>query len=203
MQPTTATSWPEGTREPTWDVALLFPPQGTWSEGDYLTLNSNRLVEFSDGSLEVLPMPTTSHQRIVAHLFQLLIAFVSARQLGTVLFAPLRIRLWPGKFREPDVVFMSAEHTDRVGEQFWDGADLVMEVVSDDDRRRDLETKREEYAAAGIREYWIVDPQQSRITVLRLDGDKYTVYGTFSGDEQATSATLAGFGLNVSGVFSL
>ena len=124
-------------------------------------------------------MPTTSHQLIVAFLYRALLAFITPRGAGTVLFAPLRVRLWPGKFREPDIVFLSAEHASRIGESFWEGADLVMEVVSDDDRRRDLETKRREYAQAGIPEYWIVDPQQARITVLRLDGTTYVVHGDF------------------------
>ncbi|MCL4860269.1 MAG: hypothetical protein KJZ93_12715, partial [Caldilineaceae bacterium] len=50
--------------EPAWDVALLFPPQGAWSEADYLALETNRLVEFSHGRIEVLPMPSDSHQSI-------------------------------------------------------------------------------------------------------------------------------------------
>ena len=93
---------------------------------------------------------------------------------------------------------MSAEHASRIGESFWEGADLVMEVVSDDDRRRDLETKRREYAQAGIPEYWIVDPEQGRITVLRLDGATYAVHGDFPLDAQATSTLLPGFVLDVS-----
>jgi Uma2 family endonuclease len=183
--------------EPAWDVARLFPDQGAWSEEEYLALDTNRLVEFSHGYVEVLPMPTTSHQLIVAHLYGTLRAFVTARELGTVLFAPLRVQLWPGKFREPDVVFMLAQHAARIGEPFWEGADLVMEVVSSDDRRRDLETKRREYAQAGIPEYWIVDPQQARITVLRLDGATYVVHGEFPAGTQATSHLLPGFAVDV------
>jgi Uma2 family endonuclease len=162
---------PDGT-EPTWEVAHLFPAQGDWSEEEYLALPGNRLVECSDGVLEVLPVPTTSHQLLVAYLYGLLLAFATAGDRGTVLFAPLRVRLWRQKFREPDVVFMRKRHADRIGEDYWDGADLVMEVVSDDpeDRRRDLETKRREYARAGIPEYWIVDPREGRILVLRLGG---------------------------------
>ena len=86
--------------EPTWAIAELFPAQGTWSEDEYLDLHTNRLVEFSNGYLEVLPMPTTSHQQIVAYLYGLLLAFVRTHDLGTVLFAPLRIRLWRAKFRD-------------------------------------------------------------------------------------------------------
>jgi Uma2 family endonuclease len=184
---------------PTWDVALLFPEQGNWSVEEYLALPGNRLVEYADGRLEVLPMPTTLHQWIVFHLCQLLDAFVSSRQLGLALLAPLRVQLWPDKFREPDVVFLRTEHRDRAGEEFWDGADLVMEVVSDgrEDRRRDLVTKRREYARAGIPEYWIVDPRRKQIAVLRLKGEKYVVHGTFKPGRTARSHLLPGFTVDV------
>src|SRR5437773_2718941 len=76
-----------------------------------------------------------------------------------------------------------------------DGADLVMEVVSEgsENRKRDLETKRLEFAAAGIAEYWIVDPQEQRITVLVLDGSIYRVHGEFAPGTQASSVLLPGF----------
>ena len=50
--------------DPVWPVALLFPRQGDWSEEDYLALDTTRLVELSDGCLEVLPMPSPFHQLI-------------------------------------------------------------------------------------------------------------------------------------------
>jgi Uma2 family endonuclease len=190
--------------EPTWDIAHLFPIQGEWCEEEYLLLNGNRLVELSDGFLEVLPLPTTSHQRIVFYLSRLLLAFAAAEGLGEVLVAPLRVRLWRRKFREPDVVFMLNEHADRVGERFWNGADLVMEVVSGDeeDRRRDLVVKRLEYARAGIPEYWIVDPLEEQITVLRLARKRYVVHGAFAKGTTASSRLLPGFSVDVSETFS-
>jgi len=190
----------EESPEPAWEVAQLFPAQGTWSEEEYLSLKGNRLVEFSHGWVEVLLMPTTSHQTIVGFLYAALFGFISPRNLGKALFAPLRVKLWAGKFREPDVIFMLAEHRQRVGEQYWDGADLAMEVVSDDDRRRDLQTKRFEYARAGIPEYWIIDPQLEQITVLVLEGDRYREHGCFHRGQRATSVLLAGFELDVEAV---
>jgi hypothetical protein len=77
--------------------------------------------------------------------------------------------LWDGKFREPDIVFLLAQHADRRGNKYWRGADLVMEVVSEDDPDRDLVTKRVEYAQAGICEYWLLDPRDRTVTVLALD----------------------------------
>ena len=191
---------PEG--EPAWDVAKLFPNQGTWSVEEYLALNANRLVEFSNGYIEVLAMPTMRHQLIVMFLCDALRAFVKDRVAARVLVAPFRIRLWPEKFREPDVMLMLPEHGARMGNEFWDGADLVVEVVSDDDRRRDLETKRFEYARAGIPEYWIVDPQNNQITVLTLNGTSYAIGGEFGPGGRAESVLLRGFGVPVDDVFA-
>jgi Uma2 family endonuclease len=185
-------------------VAHLFPAQGDWSEEEYLALDSNRLVEFSDGFIQVLPMPTTSHQLLVVYLYGLLLKFAAAGDRGTALVAPLRVRLRRGKYREPDVVFLLKEHADRIGEEFWEGADLVMEVVSKDpeDRRRDLVTKRGEYARAGIPEYWIVDVQEERIMVLQLSGKRYLVHGEFMRGTVASSHLLPGFTVKVSEALS-
>jgi Uma2 family endonuclease len=192
---------PEGVvpGEPTWDIAHLFPTQGNWSEAEYLALDTNRLVEFSHGFVEFLPMPTLTHQ-LIAHLLHCLLeAFVKTHGLGTVVGAAYKVRLWEEKYREPDVLFVRAAHASRLGEQFCEGADLVIEVVSpgDTDRRRDLQTKRQEYAQAGIPEYWIVDPELGRISVLTLEGTAYTVYGEFSRGQQATSKLLPGFAVDV------
>jgi Uma2 family endonuclease len=190
--------------EPAWEVAYLFPAQGTWTEEEYLSLPGNRIVELSSGFLEVLPMPTTSHQMILLALCTALQAFSKAGRLGTVLIAALPVRLWKGKIREPDVVFMLAEHADRIGEQFWRGADLVMEVVSGDkkSRHRDLVTKVAEYARARIPEYWIVDPQEGQITVLRLKGRKYVVHVRAGRGSRARSALLKEFEVDVDTVLS-
>lgn len=190
---------PTGEAEPAWEVALLFPAQGAWSEEDYLSLNTNHLVEFSHGRIEVLPMPSDRHQSIVFFLSTLLGAF--ARKIGgKVLFAPLRLRLWPNKIREPDLLFLASATDPRRQNAYWTGADLVIEVVSPDDPQRDLVTKRSEYAQAGIPEYWIVDPQAETITVLRLDGAAYVEHGVFRRGEIATSAHYADLRTPVSDV---
>ena len=144
-------------------------------------------------------MPTTSHQLIVLFLYEALRSYLQARPVGLVLVAPLRVRLRANTYREPDVVFMAAEHRDRAGESFWDGADLVMEVVSEDGRARDFERKRVDYAAAGIPEYWIVDPREGLILVLALEpgASAYDEHGNFPRGQRATSRLLPGFGVDV------
>ena len=196
-----ATNKPQlsGYGEPTWDVARLFPAQGCWTEQDYLELNPNRWVEFSHGFVEFLATPTLTHQLAALYLYRVLESYVSTNRLGTALAGPYRVRLWEGKYREPDVLFVEAKHASRLGEHYCKGADLVMEIVSDgeDSHRLDRETKREEYAKARIPEYWIVDPEQGRITVLALDGRSYKVLGEFSRGQIAISKLLPEFSVDV------
>jgi Uma2 family endonuclease len=189
--------------EPSWEVAFLFPVQGQWSEDEYLALDSNRMVELSDGCLEVLPTPTILHQLIVAFLHEQLHNYVKANATGLVLFAPLPVHLWPGTYREPDIIYLGPSRVPKKMD-YPKGADLVMEVVSqgDENRDRDLRVKRQEYARAGIAEYWIVDPQQQQITVLALEGQTYRVHGEFARASQATSNLLPGFTVNVDKIFA-
>jgi Uma2 family endonuclease len=152
----------------------ILPAQGEWTEEHYLWLtdDSNRLIEFTDGYLEVLPMPTDNHQTILLYLYEQFVAFLRPRG-GKVLVAALRLRIQPGKFREPDLLLLRDANDARRQNRFWLGADLVLEVVSPEKPERDLVVKRGDYAEAGIPEYWIVNPETEAITVLRLEGGAY------------------------------
>ena len=192
--------------EPAWDIALLFPAQGYWTEEEYLDLteSAEQIVEFTDGHIEVLPMPTTLHQRILVFLLDALRGFVNPRKLGEVLPSGLYVRLRSGKFRGPDVVFMRTENKARIRNEYWEGADLAIEIVSPDrnSHQRDYSQKRRDYAEGGVSEYWIVDPQEETVTVLKLEKDCYEVHGEFRSGERAESALLDGFDLDVAEVFA-
>jgi Uma2 family endonuclease len=172
--------------------------QGSWSEEQYLRLteHTKRLIEFTDGVIEVLPMPTRKHQAISRLLFLALLSFLQPRG-GTVFYAPLRVQVRPGKFREPDLLVLLDVHDPRNQEMFWLGADLVVEIVSPDDPARDTQVKRGDYAEAGISEYWIVNPVDDTLTVLKLSGDAYAEHGIFARGGRATSALLADFAVQV------
>lgn len=195
----------------TWEVARWFPAQGRWTEQDYLNLESvcghSIRAELSRGRLEVLPVPTQTHQLIIRFMVFSLDAFAQAHAPGTVLFSGIRVRLKGRKkngYREPDLVYMKAENAARQHDTYWEGADLVVEVVSGDqkDRDRDLLVKPLEYAAAGIPEYWIVDPEQHFIRVLALEGKSYRLHGEFRAGDQAASVLLPGFTVAVADVWA-
>jgi Uma2 family endonuclease len=188
--------------QPAWEVALLFPYQGEWSEDDYLSLETNHLVELVDGKLEVLPMPEILHQEIVVFLFESLKRIVVGRNLGKVLLAPLPMRIRGRTYREPDVIFYSPEHIIQPEGKYLQGANLVIEVVSADaeSHKRDYQSKRFDYEERRIPEYWIVDPQAELITVLALDGGEYREHGQFVRGQKATSLLLSDFSVEVSDV---
>jgi Uma2 family endonuclease len=203
MTPTTILETrPSRRGEPFWDIAHLFPLQGDWSEAEYLALQTNLPIELSDGCLEFLPLPTILHQRIAQFLYELLKAWVTAHAKGEVFNAPLWVRLWSGEIRLPDVVYIRPERMTGLTEP-PNGADLAMEVVSpgESNRERAIRTKRQEYARAGIQEYWIVDPADETITVLVLTNGVYRQDVVYRSGAAALSRLLPGFQVNLRGVF--
>jgi Uma2 family endonuclease len=190
-----------------WEVATLFPEQGEWSEEAYLDLTdgTNRRIEFTDGRLEFLAMPTEIHESLVRFLFLALYQFVEARKLGQVYFNGIRVRIRPRKTRLPDVLFLHKDHFHVRHNRVWDGADLAIEVVSDDpkDRQRDYDQKLADYAEAKVAEYWIVDPERRLVIVYQLQDGKYAVHGEFAAGAQATSVLLPGFGVDVTALFAV
>lgn len=189
---------------PDWKDILeeILPRQGEWSEEEYLLLSDHRsrLIEYTDGKLDVLPVLTDKHQSILQFLF---LAFLgcAAPLGGKVHFAPLRLRIRPGKFREPDLLLLLSAEDPRRQNRYWLGADLAVEVVSEENPERDLIEKRREYAEGEIREYWIVNPQTETITILTLDGVAYRDAGLFRRGQSAVSEALPGLSVDVSALF--
>ena len=194
----------EGASQAALDALLgeILPRQGCWSDEGYLWLtdHGNRLVEFTDGFVEELPMPTDTHQTILAFLHVLFRTWVQPHG-GVVVESPLRIRIREGKFREPDLLLLRDRSDPRRQNRYWLGADLVVEVVSPDDPDRDLVEKRADYAEARIPEYWIADPRDETLTVLVLRGEAYVEHGRYARGEVAASVRLEGFAVEVSAVF--
>lgn len=117
--------------------------------------------------------------------------------------APVDVRLFPGTIRQPDVLFVRQENRSRIG-SFVDGhPDWVSEVISPGSREIDEVTKLEEYARAGIPEYWLLDPDSPSIRVYTLQGDSYILTTTALAGQMALSSAIAGFEVAVDEVFDV
>ena len=180
------------------------PSQGSWSDEHYLWLTdrTRRLIELTDGRVEVLPVPTERHQITLLFLYRLFYAHLRVPPLdGVVVTSGLRMRVREGKFREPDLLLLRDRSDYRRRDRFWLGADLVAEIASPEEPSRDLVVKRADYAEASVPEYWIVDPGGETVTVLTLAGNAYVEHGVFARGDTATSPLLDGVAVDVTSLF--
>jgi len=99
-------------------------------------------------------------------------------------------------------MFMSAAHADRIQTQYWGVPDLAIEIISPGTETIDRETKRDEYAQAGIPEYWIIDPEAKAVELLRLKGESYETVARLTEDGMLASPTFPGFELSLKELFA-
>ena len=204
--------------EPTWEVAeFCWPRQGRWTEEEYLSVEEACLgrVEFAAGMLEFLALPRLRHARLCSRIADLFRRSIEPAGLGEVLGSELTCKIlrghpdWEDRDRIPDVTTLRPDPPTEDGYPLAAGLLAVVEVVSPDprSRERDHVAKRAEYAAAGIPEYWIVDPTDPAdpfVLVLTLpDGaSEYVEYGTFRPGATATSPSLPALTCDVAALFA-
>lgn len=168
-----------------------------WQQHDH----EGGLSEWINGEVTIMPPPSILHQRLVVFLTTLLTLFVQIHRLGVVLTAPVAMRATPdGNAREPDLLFVATEHTDRLTHRELSGpADLVIEVVSDESVSRDRTDKFYEYQEAGVREYWIIDPRpgKERVDFYVLDGKQRYQPIPVLEDNLYRSTVIAGLWINI------
>lgn len=158
----------------------------------------SRQAEWVDGdAIEFMP-PKTVQALLATFLARLLGNYVDLFDLGTVIAAPYEMRL-AHSAREPDILFIAREHSDRLTpERLLGAADLAVEIVSDDSVTRDGREKRAEYGAAGVPEYWLLDPRprRRRAAFLQLGPDGVYKEAPLDGDGRYHSVVLPGFWLD-------
>ncbi len=157
------------------------PPKKRMTYEEFLAwADEDTYAEWVNGEVIMVSPASRCHQDIVRLLGTVLSAFVEIHDLGKVLLAPFQMKL-PYSGREPDILFVAREHLDRLRDTYLDGpADLVVEVLSPESAARDRGEKFYEYEAAGIPEYWLIDPTREMAEFYVLEGKHYRPHFTGS-----------------------
>ncbi len=178
---------------PTQPDAIAEPrlrPRSTMTEAEFVRwCDEDTRAEWVDGEVVVASPATVTHVRLAKFLLQLIDAFAVRHALGEVLGPELQVRLGsPPRRRVPDLLFISSERLGILTPTHVEGApDLAVEIVSSDSVARDWRDKYVEYEAAGVREYWVIDPMAQHMEAYALEpGQRYrqipetegTIYST-------------------------
>jgi Uma2 family endonuclease len=146
---------------------------------EFLVRFSEVHAEWLMGKVIIVVANNAQHQKIILFLIYVMKLFLTFKPKGQLQLAGMPMKVGSDKpAREPDILFILNEHEDRIKSTYIDGpADLVIEVVSPESTDRDRGKKFHEYEAAGVPEYWLVDPlrTESVIYVLGADGRYHPV----------------------------
>jgi Uma2 family endonuclease len=170
----------------TYDESLTSPtsfdlpvvPKRSMTEDEFVTwcMKEDIRAEWVDG--EVIIMSPNSYQHVALFRFLIFVlhGFVELRDLGEVMGTELFVRLPEQRRRRlPDILFVSAARRDLFRKAHFEGApDMIMEIVSPESEARDWRIKYSEYEAAGVREYWVIDPMSEHVELYVLsDKQRY------------------------------
>jgi Uma2 family endonuclease len=180
----TETRFPNPAREALPETPVSYEEFLAWADEDIP-------AEWIDGEIHVTSPASSTHQRLVRFLSNIINVWLEQCGEGALFVAPFQMKLDRG--REPDLLVVQDEHRNRIQETHLDGpADFVVEVVSAESGARDRGEKFYEYEKAGIPEYWLVDPQREELTLYRLRDGRYRT--AVEGHEgRAESEVLEGF----------
>ncbi len=145
-------------------------PERKLSEEEFLAwCAEDTKAEWVDGQVIMMSPANTAHVRLTTFLLRVLSTFVEEHDLGEIFGTELAARITPRSRRVPDVLFVAKERLKNVLPAHVEGPpDLIVEVVSPDSVERDWRDKYDDYQAAGVREYWVVDPGHQRVEAYQL-----------------------------------
>ena len=154
--------------------------------------------ELVDGRLETLMAPRARHGYIAGQLLHFIVSALGENG-DYYIGVEVEFRTRPRTVRRPDMLYISADRARDCIDPETDivvrAPDLVVEVLSPGEERRDAVDKLREYALVGVPHYWIIDPPRHRVSLYHLDGNEYVLEAEFSEDQTLSSSLFPGIGI--------
>ncbi|UNC91998.1 Uma2 family endonuclease [Candidatus Contubernalis alkaliaceticus] len=182
-----------------------YSKKNKYTYDDYLKIPEEPGYRFEilEGFLVKEPSPSVQHQRISRELGrQLLTFFDNFDPEGELFFAPLDVTLSTSIVLQPDIMFVSGTRKQIILKDRIDGiCNLIIEIMSPTNRRKDRLHKMDIYRKAGIPHYWIIDPEENTLEVFMLKDGSYSLINAFSPGDNFNHPEFSGLNLNLDKVF--
>lgn len=171
---------------------------------DYRTLpNDGNQYEVIGGELIMAPSPKTIHQRILRKLLARLNDYVEKSNAGEVFCAPMDVVLSMKDIVQPDLFYVSNERSDIISENnIIEAPDLVIEIISESTKTLDQTRKKTLYEKYGVKEYWLVYPDNEKVEKFILQGETLVLEDELIQAETLNSKTIERFSLQLSEIFT-
>jgi Uma2 family endonuclease len=179
------------------------PQKRKFTYQDYLMIPGDQRYELIEGELMMTPSPVPYHQWISKNIEFELEKFVREKGQGKVFYAPCDVYLDNENVLQPDILFISEERLTIIGEKNIQGApDLVIEILSESTAYRDMVKKKKLYARFGVKEYWLVDPEEKTVEIYILEKNSLILTKRFGEKNTLESLLLSGLKIKLTRVFA-
>ncbi len=168
----------------------------------YALIHEDVKAEFINGEIVYQSPVKRKHWKVSIRLSSLLHSFVEKNDLGEVGVEKVMISLTRNDY-EPDIVFFLKEKAGQFepDQMHFPPPDFVVEILFNSTEDRDRGVKFEDYAAHGIREYWIIDPEEHSVEQYLLEGKSFGLYQKLTGSGLLKSAVIEGFSVDLAALF--
>lgn len=160
---------PDGSK----DVAGTEKLQGEYTIEDYYALPDDQKFELIDGVLYVMKAPTTIHQIVAGDVFHQIKNYISSNKgkcIPLMAACDVQLDMDDKTMVQPDFMIV-CDRSKIVKKKIYGAPDFILEVLSPYTRKKDMSLKLAKYENAGVREYWLIDPDKQKVIVYTFDED--------------------------------
>jgi len=183
-------------------MAIAIPKKKKYTYKDYAKLPEGAPYQLIGGELIMTPAPTPYHQYISGNIYSVLKQFVERNNLGQVYYSPIDVYFEETETYQPNIIFISKERLNIISETKIEGApDLVIEILSPATAYYDLKKKFKIYEKHGVKEYWIVDPEEKSIEIYINKEQKFILVENKSKIGTIKSQLLKDFQIDLEKIF--
>ncbi|TAE19652.1 MAG: Uma2 family endonuclease [Bacteroidetes bacterium] len=181
-------------------IANQYPPDKRWTYAELVRVfpaNLKVKVEILNNTLFIEPSSVT-YQIVSNDIACEITNFVTKKELGEVLRAPMDTKFDEDNLLQPDIMFIAVTRYDILEENYINGApDIVVEIISPANKKQEREEKHALYERAGVKEYWTVFPKKRTIKVETLEEGKFQTYCEGKKTGEIRSKILEGFSIKI------